>query len=179
MEIGNKIKNLRLTQGLTQEELANRSELTKGFISMVERDLTSPSITTLSDLLEALGSNLKDFFSEDGDNRLVFSEDDQYVSTNEELGYDMTWVVPNAQKNAMEPVLIDLFSGGKTMELPPEEGEFFGYVLNGTVIFHLGDEQWKVNSGDSFYYRAKDKHFLENISKKNSRVIWVCNPPLF
>ncbi|MBQ3168820.1 MAG: helix-turn-helix transcriptional regulator, partial [Clostridia bacterium] len=49
MQLGEKIKRLRLQRGLTQEELADRCELSKGFISLVERDLTSPSITTLQD----------------------------------------------------------------------------------------------------------------------------------
>ena len=55
MKIGQKIKELRILNGLTQSELADRSELTKGFISQVERDLTSPSIATLTDILQALG----------------------------------------------------------------------------------------------------------------------------
>ena len=59
MDIGNKIKQLRTRQGLTLEELASRSELTKGFLSQFERDLTSPSIDSLSDILEALGTDRK------------------------------------------------------------------------------------------------------------------------
>lgn len=55
MSIGQKIRRLRQVQQLTQEELAQRSELTKGFISQVERDLTSPSVATFMDILEALG----------------------------------------------------------------------------------------------------------------------------
>ena len=51
MELGEKIKELRNKQGLTQEELADRAELSKGFISQLERDMTSPSIATLEDLL--------------------------------------------------------------------------------------------------------------------------------
>ena len=62
MDIGAKIKRIRLSNQLTLEELANRSELTKGFLSQLERDLTSPSVATLENLLEALGTNLKDFF---------------------------------------------------------------------------------------------------------------------
>ena len=54
LEIGEKIKRRRVSLGLTQEELAARVELSKGFISQVERDLTSPSIATLTDILEAL-----------------------------------------------------------------------------------------------------------------------------
>lgn len=50
-QIGEKIKRLRLQRGLTQEELADRCELSKGFISLVERNLTSPSIATLEDIL--------------------------------------------------------------------------------------------------------------------------------
>ena len=46
VEIGRKIKQLRIQKGLTLEELASRSELTKGFLSQLERELTSPSIAT-------------------------------------------------------------------------------------------------------------------------------------
>ena len=56
MSIGGKLKELRILKGLTQEELADRAELSKGFISQVERDLTSPSIATLMDILQCLGT---------------------------------------------------------------------------------------------------------------------------
>ena len=58
MDIGHKIKQLRIQKGLTLEELASRSELTKGFLSQTERNLTSPSIATLNDIVEALGTSL-------------------------------------------------------------------------------------------------------------------------
>ena len=58
MDIGQKIRQLRTQNNLTLEELASRSELTKGFLSQVERNLTSPSVSTLEDILEALGTCL-------------------------------------------------------------------------------------------------------------------------
>ena len=58
MEIGSKLKELRVLKGLTQEELADRAELSKGFISQLERDLTSPSISTLMDILQCLGTTI-------------------------------------------------------------------------------------------------------------------------
>ena len=76
MEIGKKIKRLRQEKFLTQDELASRCELSKGFISQLERDLTSPSISTLIDILEVLGTNLKDFFNEDEDEKIVFTKED-------------------------------------------------------------------------------------------------------
>ena len=65
MNIGQKLKELRVLKGLTQEELADRAELSKGFISQLERDLTSPSIATLTDILQCLGTTLNEFFTED------------------------------------------------------------------------------------------------------------------
>ena len=74
MELGSKLKVLRQQKNLTQEELADRCELTKGYISQLENDLTSPSIATLCDLLNALGSSLNDFFHEEPEEKIVFSD---------------------------------------------------------------------------------------------------------
>ena len=83
MEIGIKLKELRLKNQLTQEELADRSELTKGYISQLENDLTSPSIATLKDILQALGSSLSAFFSEDEEEPLVFTKEDYFLKEGE------------------------------------------------------------------------------------------------
>ena len=99
MNIGEKLKELRLRNGLTLEELAARSELTKGFLSQVERDLTSPSISTLEDLLEALGTNLAEFFKSEKEEKIVFSQQDFFVA--EKDAYTIEWIIPNAQKNEM------------------------------------------------------------------------------
>lgn len=74
MDIGAKIKALRIQNDLTLEELASRSELTKGFLSQVERNLTSPSVSTLEDILEALGTDLASFFKESKQTKVVFSK---------------------------------------------------------------------------------------------------------
>ena len=70
--IGSKLRDLRLKNGLTQEELADRAELSKGFISQLENDLTSPSIATLIDILTLLGSNLSSFFADYDESKIVF-----------------------------------------------------------------------------------------------------------
>ncbi|MGB4176564.1 MAG: helix-turn-helix transcriptional regulator, partial [Halanaerobiales bacterium] len=93
MKIGEKIRSLRIKNQLTQEELANRCELSKGFISQVERDLTSPSIATLLDILECLGTNIKDFFNEPIDEKIVFKKDDIFIRENPDLKYLVQWLV--------------------------------------------------------------------------------------
>ena len=106
MNIGNKIKELRIERNLTQEELANRAELSKGFISQLERNLTSPSIATLIDILQCLGTNLTEFFAEESDEQIVFRKDDFFVKKDTELRNTIEWIIPNAQKNMMEPILL-------------------------------------------------------------------------
>ena len=76
MDIGLKLKELRIQKALTQEELADRAELSKGFISQLERNLTSPSISTLTDILQCLGTSLNEFFSEEDDSQIVFKQED-------------------------------------------------------------------------------------------------------
>ena len=85
MQIGQKIKELRILKGLTQEELADRSELSKGFISQLERDLTSPSIATLIDILQCLGTDLKTFFNDSEDEQVVFHKTDYFEKEDHEL----------------------------------------------------------------------------------------------
>ncbi len=92
MEIGSKIKRLRVRLGLTQEELAARTELTKGFISQLERDITSPSIATLMDILEALGTNVSEFFSDrEDDGVMTYAADDMFIKADEEAGVTIRW----------------------------------------------------------------------------------------
>jgi DNA-binding XRE family transcriptional regulator len=64
VKIGEKLRKLRMSNSLTQEELASRADLTKGYISQLENDATSPSISTLKDLLDVLGVSMSEFFAE-------------------------------------------------------------------------------------------------------------------
>ena len=112
MDIGSKIKSMRMEKQLTQEELANRCELSKGFISQLENNLTSPSIATLIDILEILGTNLREFFNEIDPERITFKKEDMFETEDEELKYHLKWLIPNSQKNMMEPIIITLYPGG-------------------------------------------------------------------
>ncbi len=179
MSIGGKIKRLRLKLNLTQEELANRTELSKGFISQLERDQTSPSIATLMDILEALGTNLSEFFYEKPEEKLAFTPDDMFIKNDNECGYSICWLVPNAQKNALEPILIALRPGGESYMDDPHEGEEFGYVLQGSVTLCLGDRKLKVRRGSSFCFKPTAPHQIKNTGNTAAKVLWVATPPSF
>lgn len=178
-DIGNKIKELRNKKGLTQEELADRCELSKGFISQVENDLTSPSIATLIDILQCLGTSLKDFFNDAGDEQIVFRPDDFFEKVDTELHNKIEWIIPNAQKNMMEPIRVTLEAGGSTYPDQPHEGEEFGYVLSGSVTVIIGNRSIRAKKGDAFYYRPDSEHYIKAGNKSGAVFLWISTPPNF
>ncbi len=179
MQIGNKIKRMRLEYGLTQEELADRCELTKGYISQLERDLTSPSIATLKDILDCLGSSIPEFFNDQKTEQVVFKAQDIFVKEEEEKGYKINWIVPNAQKMDMEPIILELSESGETYEDNPHQGEEFGYVLSGSILLILGKERYRVKKGECFHFKTNQPHSIKNSGRKTAQVLWISTPPSF
>lgn len=177
MQLGTKIKDMRLQLNLTQEELADRCELTKGYISQLENDLTSPSIATLGDILDALGSSFSEFFRDEKNEKVVFSESD-YIEK-EADGITQNWLVPNAQKNRMEPLSVELAPHASTAEDIPHEGEEFGFVLEGKIVLSLGKKKYACRAGESFYYLADRTHSISNESDTKARFVWISSPPNF
>lgn len=176
--IGRKIKDLRNRKGLTQQELADRTELTKGFISQLERGLVSPSVVTLLDLIECLGVTASEFFKEAEEEQVVFSEQG-YFEKVDESGNSIQWIVPTAQKYRMEPLLVVVQPHQSLEEDKPHDGEEFGYVIAGKLKLHLGEKVYQVKAGESFYYPAKWEHRIENPGNRPAKFIWVSTPPMF
>lgn len=176
--IGRKLKDLRQRNGLTQQELADRTELTKGFISQLERGQVSPSVVTLMDLIECLGSTPAEFFKENEKEQVVFGEKD-YFTKEEENGCRREWLVPPAQKFEMEPLRVEIGPHETLEEDKPHPGEEFGYVLAGKLNIYLGDKVYHVKAGESFYYRTGCSHRISNPGSRPARFLWISTPPEF
>ena len=179
MKIGSKLKELRIAKNLTQEELADRAELSKSFISQIERELTSPSISTLTDVLQCLGTSLHEFFKDDGDEQIVFHKEDYFEKIDTDLKNKTEWIIPNAQKNMMEPIRLTLEPGGSTYLDIPHEGEEFGYVLQGSIRLHIGQRVITAKTGEAFYFTPHSKHYITAHKTTGARLIWVSTPPSF
>lgn len=177
MNLGERIKQMRNQLGLTQAELADRCELTKGYISQLENDINSPSIATLTDILSALGSNLAEFFKEETEEKVVFTKE-EFIEKDSD-GVVWNWLIPNAQKNMMEPVLVELSEGVETTGDIPHEGEEFGYVLEGKIVIVLGNKHHLCKKGEAFYYPANKPHSILNKGKGKAKFLWISTPPNF
>lgn len=171
MEIGSKIKSLRLKNGLTQEELGERTDLSKGFISQLERDMNSPSIETFFTLLEVLGTTPKEFFDDAESPQVIYSSKDHRVHKDEEAGYEVDWLIPTSYKKEMEPIYLTLLENGQYKKFEPSQSETFIYVLEGKVRLVLGEEEYIAVAGDSIYYEASQHHQLVNAGKGKCEMI--------
>ncbi len=178
-DIGHRIRQLRIQNGLTLEELASRTELTKGFLSQLERNLTSPSIQTLEDIAEALGVSMSGFFADTRSEKVVFTAEDIFVDEQDDK--TIRWIVPNAQKNSMEPIILELEPGSQSKVIEPHEGEEFGYVMAGRIsLVNAQDRKGvAVRKGETFYIRGNESHYLLNKSTARAVVLWISTPPVF
>lgn len=179
VDIGKKIRELRLGNDLTQEELANRVELTKGYISQLENNLTSPSIQTLLAILEVLGTDVHEFFSLENEAVITYNEDDYYTKEDNTLKNEIYWIVPDAQKYQMEPIIIEIEPGGQSTIDNPHSGEEFGYVLEGRVTLVYNKKRYPLKKGQTFYYLSHKEHYLVNNSNSVCKVLWISTPPMF
>ncbi|MEL6820807.1 MAG: helix-turn-helix transcriptional regulator, partial [Calditrichota bacterium] len=102
MNLGSKIRRLRKLKGLTMEELADQSEVTKGFISQLERDKTDPSFSNLKRVIEALGVELTTFFDdlEEMDKNLFSKKERTGIENGK--GYQLLSLTPKLRYLEME-----------------------------------------------------------------------------
>lgn len=174
LQIGQKIKSLRLKNGLTQEELGERTDLSKGFISQLERDMNSPSIETLFSLLEVLGTTPHDFFDDsDKQQKIIFTPSDHTINKDPDAGYKVDWLVATSNEKEMEPVYLTFIEKGQFKNFEPSLAETFVYVLTGQVRLLLGKNEYVARAGDSIYYEASDHHQLKNDFDGQSEMVIV------
>lgn len=174
MRIGKKIKNLRLKKGLTQEELGERTDLSKGYISQLERDLSSPSIETFFSILEVLGCTPKQFFDEEErEQKVVYREEDQTEYIDEEKGYEIKWLVPESNEMEMEPIYLTLEEKGEFKQFEPSLSETFAYILKGKIMITLGKQTYYAVSGESIYFQASEQHQISNVHNGRTELILI------
>ena len=176
LQIGERIKALRLASDLTQEELAVRAGLSKGFISQLENEQTSIQIDSLADILEGLGVTLAEFFSQADPQKVVFKPTD--AKAVDGMGASrFELLVPSSTNNVMDPILVTLQPGEKLEERDPHPGEQFGYVLKGTVLLTLDRKSFRVPARHCFYFESDRRHQLGNGGKGETTFLWVVSPP--
>lgn len=124
-----------------------------------------------------MGTDCGEFFANRTRPQVVFSAEDYFLKEDSARKSRIEWIVPNAQRNEMEPIRLTLKKGGSTIPDNPHEGEEFGYVISGSVEVHIGKEKYAVGEGESFYLYPDEEHYIS--SPAGAELIWVSTPPSF
>ncbi len=174
MEVGKKLRRLRRTKGLTLEELAERAGLTKGFLSQIERDKTSPSIAALKAILDVLGEDISSFFKNmEMKEKNVFRKGERKVIESEIPGVQIESPIPNLQYRELDPMILFMEPGSRIDDEAWDVEEAFGYILRGTVKLTINKNIYTLRKGDSFYIFSDMSYQIENPGKKEAEVLIV------
>ena len=176
LKLGQKIKTLRLASDLTQTELADRANLTKGFISQIENDQCSISVDSLGDIVDAQGVSLQEFISDKAEPEDVFSPGDR-IAVDGKGASRFELLVPGSTNNEMDPILVELNPGERLEAFDPHPGEQFGFVLKGEATLRLGKKDYRVRANHCFYFEADQPSQIMNKSHSMVRLLWVTAPP--
>ena len=173
MKVGKQIKMLRISRNMTIKQLADETEMSIGFISNIERDVNSPTVTALQKICTALGVDMSSFFNMVNQNSMVFrSEDRQRIEMPPESGV-VSELIPLTGKK-MLPTYLTIAPGGCYGDAQTlHKGDEICMVLEGTVTFRVGSETYELNAGDCIYINPMIPHQIMNKSSSSVRTFAV------
>lgn len=177
VSLGDRLRTIRESKGITLDELSNRTGLTKSFLSQVERDKSNPSITSLRQIVIQLNIPMASLFLESGPSNIVVRRDKRKKFRLPDSALDFEMLVPDLNRK-LEVVRVIAPRGGSS-EFMAHEGEECGYVVNGKIKLTVGSETYVLESGDSACYPSTIPHTWVNIADGETELIWIITPPSF
>jgi transcriptional regulator with XRE-family HTH domain len=179
MQLGRKIRDLRLRRGLTVQKLADASNLSKGFISQVENDRTSPSLATLRDLATALRTSVAYLVVEDDPTpHVVRARERPRIQAG---GNTSRAEVLSAQpKRNLELLMLELPPGLAAGEKRhSHHGEECLLCVEGRLRLVHGELELMLDPGDSCHFDGRTPHSIENLGPTAARVLVAMTPAAF
>lgn len=181
--VGHEIKDLRRASNVTLSTLSEATGLSKGYLSQIERGISSPSIKALHSISRALGVNISWFFPSPPDDedelRDYIVRQGSHRSLSFESGIRDELLSPNLGRGiellrcTFQP---HSFSGKESYE---HKGEEAGFVVSGELTLWLDGKEIALKSGDSFAFESQIPHRYANESDEETVIIWAISPPSY
>ena len=176
LQLGNRLSSLRKRKKMTLDDLSAKSGVSKSILSQIERDLSNPTVTTISRISDALGERLSDFFSKievEEENSIESSKENPSITSKDELcvlnilgaGETVNWLQWYILKMKPKGVLNSSSHGPKTFENLT--------VIDGQIEVSCGESKEKLSKGDTFRFQSNRDHTIKNISKQKAQVLMV------
>ncbi|MFK4823670.1 cupin domain-containing protein [Paenochrobactrum sp. BZR 588] len=180
MDIGGRLRTLRMRQNLSQRELAKRAGVTNSTISLIEANQSNPSVGALKRILDGIPIGMAEFFALEPDvPQTVFYQANELV----EIGrgpISYRQVGENLFNRALQLLKERYEAGadtGKVMLV--HEGEEGGIVISGRIEVTVGSERRILGPGDAYYFDSKLPHRFRCVGPVPCEVVSACTPPSF
>ena len=176
LNLGNRLSSLRKRKNMTLDDLSARSGVSKSILSQIERDLSNPTVTTISRISDALGEKLSDFFLKielKEENSTEKSRETPSITSKDGLcelyilgaGETVNWLQWYILEMKPKGILDSGSHGPKTFENLT--------VIDGQIEVSSGESKEKLSKGDTFRFQSNKNHTIKNISKQKAQVLMV------
>lgn len=180
--LGDRIRELRKRRQMTLMELAGATNLSAGYISQLERNLSSPSVAALVSIAKALGVTVQWFFSGDDptppDERGFVVRRANRLRISYEQGIIDELLTPRMDLQ-LELLYVRIPPGAESTQSYSHEGDEIGYIQSGQLEIWIGDKHFFLEEGDSVAFSSNVPHRYRNPGDTETAVIWAISPPSF
>ncbi len=177
------LKEKRKNAVISIRELARQTGISASSISQIENGKTTPSITAVKKIAEALKTTIGELIGEkrSNNNEIIYIKRDErrsLVNFGDRLTLQFLATMDKYHK--MEPT-IQILGENTVSGKPPyqHEGDEFIYVISGSIKLNIGDQEYYLCEGDSVYFNANIPHSIINPKNNIAEVLFVTSPPYF
>lgn len=172
MDIGSKIRAIRNRKKITIAKMCEETGLSKGFISNVENNNTSPSISTLQTIANFLKVPLPYLLLEKNEHMTVIRKNEREFTVSNDNDMKVEHL---ASRGGLSVRLVEFPLGASTGEKKAHEGEECHLVLKGKILAEQGEDSFILEEGDTFSWCASVPHFVKNIGDEIAVVLIAVN----
>ncbi|MEI6208628.1 MAG: cupin domain-containing protein [Desulfuromonadales bacterium] len=180
INIGERLRNMRELNGMSQRALAKKANVTNGIISMIEQNRTSPSIATLKKILDGIPISIADFFTFDleSEMKVVYSAS-ELVEIGDK-GFSFRQVGSHIKDLTMQILHERIERGADTgEEMLSHESEEGGIVIRGKIELTVDGQVYFLGAGDAYYFNSRLPHRFRNMGDEVCEIVSACTPPSF
>lgn len=180
IKISNKIKEIRKNKKITAQQLAIEAKVSKGLISQIENNRTVPSLPVLMNIVHSLNLDLTEFFKDislSSNHQKVFiirAKDYQLFEKETAKGFVYKRILTrNLQGGPADFILLCLKKGARRNQIVHTDAFEYKYVVKGKVEYHIENEKYILEEGDSLFFDGRLGHKPANIGNTDAIMLVI------
>ncbi len=173
--IGSRIRAARQNQRLTIEQVADATGLTKGFLSRVERDLTSPSVASLVTVCQVLSLSIGELFAVP-EIHLTLAGDGPRISMGGEGIVERLLTSRSERRLQLLGAVIEPHGRGESELYTVDCDLDVLHIISGELTLRMSQESYELKAGDTLSFPGREPHSWENPTAAPTEVLWILVP---